>query len=81
MVRVENEFYDIEELPFGSPQGSCLSPLLFIILLADINDWVDNATLYGFADDTSSVVKSNSLKKCPRNCRRGGRKGVFIHGI
>ena len=35
----------------GTPQGSCLSPLLYIILVNDITDVSNNASLGQFADD------------------------------
>ena len=45
------------ELGAGSPQGSCLSPLLFSILVSDIEEWVDKSTLCSFADDTSHTAE------------------------
>lgn len=48
-------------LPFGSPQGSCLSPLLFIILVSDMEDWTDYSDLFGFADDTTDSVEGEAV--------------------
>jgi hypothetical protein len=51
----------------GMPQGSGLSPLLFIILMADMDLWIKNGQLCNFADDTSNVVvgknKDDVIKK------------------
>ena len=47
-------------LPFGSPQGSCLSPCLFIILLSDIELWVENSELIGYCDDTSGITQGKT---------------------
>ena len=47
-------------LPFGSPQGSCLSPCLFIILLSDIELWVENSELIGYCDDTSGITRGKT---------------------
>ena len=49
-------------LPFGSPQGSCLSPCLFIILISDIELWVQDSSLFGYCDDTSGVTFGKSEK-------------------
>jgi len=40
----------------GSPQGSILSPLLFIIYLADINDWLTDGAAFSYADDTAAIT-------------------------
>merc|ERR1711989_187081 len=44
------------ELCYGTPQGSRLSPLLFIILMGDLDQWTSNSQLSNFADDTQSVI-------------------------
>ena len=41
------------EVRVGSPQGSILSPLLFLILTADMPEWVTDAELTTYADDTT----------------------------
>jgi hypothetical protein len=46
----------------GTPQGSRLSPLLFIILMADLNLWTEDSTLSNFADDTQSIIVSDNRK-------------------
>ena len=48
------------DLTLGTPQGSRLSPLLFLILMADLNLWVKDSQLSNFADDTQSVIIANS---------------------
>ena len=49
-----------QEINIGTPQGSRLSPLLFIIIMADLNLWTENST---FADDTQSIIVSDNRKK------------------
>ena len=44
------------ELNYGTPQGSRLSPLLFIILMADLDLWSKGGELSQFADDTQSSL-------------------------
>lgn len=47
----------------GSPQGSGLSPLLFLILVSDLEEWVTEGILITYADDTSGyVVKSSNAE-------------------
>ena len=40
----------------GCPQGSVLSPILFIILTADIEDWVQHSELSSYADDITATA-------------------------
>ena len=43
---------DVSEVKSGVPQGSVLGPLLFLILLGDIDKSVSSAFVSSFADDT-----------------------------
>ena len=56
MVEVDGKISSDQEINIGTPQGSRLSPLLFIILMADLDLWTENSTLSNFADDTQSIV-------------------------
>ncbi len=44
----------------GSPQGSVISPLLFLILVADIEEWVSKAKALSYADDTTVYYAANT---------------------
>ena len=51
-----------QEINIGTPQGLRLSPLLFIIIMDDLNLWTENSTLLNFADDTQSIIVSDNRK-------------------
>ena len=51
-VRVENSLSDPVSVKSGVPQGSVLGPLLFLVMMIDINKDVYNAIIGTFADDT-----------------------------
>ena len=55
-------------LKVGSPQGSILSPTIFIILLSDIELWCPGATLCGYADDTSVTIIDKDMDKLKTTC-------------
>lgn len=50
-------------LKWGSPQGAILSPLIFTIYMADIELWMEHATMFGYADDTSTTVSGKNLNE------------------
>ena len=56
ITTVGGKFSEPVDLCYGTPQGSRLSPLLFIIIMADLDLWTADSKLSNFADDTQSVV-------------------------
>ena len=48
----------------GVPQGTVLGPLLFLIMLADINKNISESNLISFADDTRIYSKINDVTDC-----------------
>ena len=44
----------------GTPQGSRLSPILFLCLMADLDLHINKSFLTNFADDTQSIVISDT---------------------
>ena len=64
-VRVGKELSDIIQLENGSPQGSVLSPILFLIMMNDLPETEEGLKLSIFADDcciwkTGSNAKYNA---------------------
>ena len=45
------------KLTSGVPQGSILSPIIFIIYGADMEEWVKHSCIFTYADDTESSCK------------------------
>lgn len=62
-VQIGQETSQDIALSKGSPQGSLLSPLLFIIYVADLPLWIGKASAYSYADDTSLSVVGRSLEE------------------
>ena len=58
IVTVSGKISTTQEINIGTPQGSRLSPLLFIILTVDMELWTDKSIISSFADDTQSIVIS-----------------------
>jgi hypothetical protein len=61
LVQVGKERSGWLDVKYGCPQGSLLSPLIFTIFTADIGLWVRKASVFGYADDTSSSTSNSCL--------------------
>ncbi len=48
----------------GVPQGTVLGPLLFLILMCDIDCGVTNSTVVSFADDTRLYTRISEIEDC-----------------
>ena len=58
------------KIDIGTPQGSRLSPLLFLCLMADMDLWTDSR-LQNFADDTQSIVINEEVKRAIEKTKKG----------
>ena len=62
IVEIAGKKSSEQDMIIGTPQGSRLSPLLFIILMADLDLWTEDSVLSNFADDTQSIIISENRK-------------------
>ena len=66
IVKIGNCLSSPANLKSGVPQGGILSPLLYIIYVADIQDWLQFASAITYADDTSTSVSHADLNEVKR---------------
>ena len=57
--QVKSELYPIE---YGTPQGSCLGPLIFLIFVIDLHLHLEIMGCIQFADDTTLLASHRNLK-------------------
>ena len=62
-VLVNNHFSEDVEVVSGVPQGSVLGPLLFVIMINDIDNTVKQAKVRCFADDTRATAGVGDVKQ------------------
>ena len=61
-MKVGEKMSDTVIMEAGTPQGSCLSPLLYIILVNDIPSVANCAKIGQFADDIRSGLMHKHLQ-------------------
>ena len=60
---VSTEIFHSQPVYRGVPQGSILGPLLFIIFINDLSDYIKHASVTMYADDTLLYVSHESKEK------------------
>ena len=56
------EYSDFKDINYGTPQGSCLGPLIFIIFTNDIHKEIQHCKSLLFADDTTIYKSHRNLQ-------------------
>ena len=69
-VTVAGEMSKTIDINTGVPQGSRLSPLLFICLMADLDLWTKESMITNFADDTQSVIIKDGKEEAVDTARK-----------
>ncbi len=62
-VDYEDSCSGLVDVRVGSPQGSCLSPLLYITLIADLDEWIGGSKAITYADDSSVYVMARTREE------------------
>ena len=72
-VKIGNSRSQWKYLEKGVPQGSILGPLLFNIFLNDLFYFIEECTLYNFADDNSLATTSTCIDDLVKNLQYDGK--------
>ena len=56
-----------KHVPTGVPQGGVLSPLIFVLFVSDLQDWLEHSTAPKYADDTTTGTSGFSLDQVLKN--------------
>ena len=62
-VQIGHAVSEPATVSIGCPQGALLSPLLFILYVADLELWVKNVKIHGYADDFTTSFSSCNEKE------------------
>ena len=55
-VKIGSRISKSVSLESGVPQGGILSPLIFVLYVSDLEDWLQFSKAFTYADDTSSSI-------------------------
>ena len=69
-VDINGHYSELFSITHGVPQGSNLGPLLFNLYISDLPHFLNNSKPIQFADDTTFLLKTNSLDELINNLQR-----------
>ena len=66
-VRIGSKLSSTQKVSTGVPQGGVLSPLIFVLFVLDLQDWLTHSTAPTYADDTMTGTSSRCVTTMIRN--------------
>ena len=60
-VKIGDQLSNGIKLKSGVPQGGVLSPIIFVVYVSDLEDWLCHSTALTYADDTTSSVTGKEI--------------------
>jgi hypothetical protein len=60
-VKIGNKISSAKMVTSGVPQGGVLSPLIFVLFVSDLQDWLLHSTAPTYADDTTTGTSGTTL--------------------
>ena len=73
-VKIGDSVSQSREVPTGVPQGGVLSPLIFVLFVSDLQDWLEHSTAPTYADDTTTGTSGFSLDQVLKNVEEDANK-------
>ena len=75
-VKVGDKQSEVMDITLGTPQGSRLSPLLFNIMMCDLNLYLKNGLQCNFADDTANEVTGENMESVLNKLQEDAEKMI-----
>ena len=62
-VRIGSKVSSTRMVTTGVPQGGVLSPLIFVLFVSDLQDWLTHSTAPTYADDTTTGTSGRNVEE------------------
>jgi hypothetical protein len=72
-VKIGSQISKSVKLRSGVPQGGILSPLLYIVYVADLEEWLIHSTASTYADDTETAVFGEDVEEIKTKLEEDGQ--------
>jgi len=73
-VEINEKKSELRTVNIGTPQGSVLSPLLYLIMVSDIEEWITSGKLTCFADDSTLYVRGETKLEVRKKLEEGAKQ-------